>query len=134
MMAEIRDGVFAFVSGTVRRTFMTKSGEAFELEVKREGLEYPDRVTVWGCGGVGEGDRVTVKGYYSDRREKYHDQQGNEKIGFKRALNKPEIVAHEPAAASSGGSMGDWVAQPENAPQNGFGGVGFGAGFDENPF
>lgn len=112
-MAEIKDGIYAYVSGTVTRTFSTKNGEACEVEVKGPQDQYGDKVTVWGGDGkVAQGDRVTFKGWYRDRREKYTDGQGVERVAFKRSLNKPDLVAHEPAgggfdAPTGLGSSGD---------------------------
>jgi hypothetical protein len=89
----ISDGIYGFVSGTVGRMFETKNGPAFVVEVTREGSQYPDRVTVWGPAGAARtGDRVTVKGWISWRREAKDD-----KTFFNVSLNKPEVTEHEPA-------------------------------------
>lgn len=89
----ISDGVYGFVSGTVGRMFDTKNGSAFVIEVKREGAEWPDRVTVWSAPAEPRtGDRVTVKGWLSWKRT-----VRDEKTYFDVSVNKPELTEHEPA-------------------------------------
>lgn len=117
-MAEIKDGIYAYVSGTVGRVFQTKNGPAVEVHVMPKNGKFPDRVTVWGLGDqVAEGDRVTVNGWWSDRREVYQKQDGTEGVAFRRALNSPVLEARE------AGSGGGFAA----APVSGTGGGGFAA-------
>lgn len=94
-MAEIKDGIYGFVSGTAGRSFKTKNGRAFEMEVKDPKAQYGDKWTIWGDLPVNEGDRVTVKGWISIQRETY-EKDGEQKVAVKRAVNKPEVAAHEP--------------------------------------
>lgn len=94
MTSSIKDGIYAYVGGTVARIFDTKNGPAFNLEIQREGSQYPDRVTVWGAAdGLNVGDRVKVQGWLSWRREVKDDG----KTYFNVSLNKPEVTDHEPA-------------------------------------
>jgi hypothetical protein len=91
----ITDGIYGYVSGTVGRMFDTKNGTAFVIEVKREGSDFPDRVTVWGAADqVRTGDRAAVKGWISWRREVKDD-----KTYFNVSVNKPELTEHEPASS-----------------------------------
>lgn len=94
-MAAIKDGVYGFVSGTVGRSFQTKNGRAFELEVKEERQQYGDRWTIWGDLPVREGDRASIKGWLAISRETY-EKDGQTKVAIRRAINKPEVAAHEP--------------------------------------
>jgi hypothetical protein len=93
---EIKDGIYGYVSGTAGRSFTTKNGRAFEMEVKDPKAQYGDKWTIWGDLPANEGDRVTVKGWLSIIRETY-EKEGETKVGIKRAVNKPELAAHEPA-------------------------------------
>lgn len=95
-MAEISDGVFAQVSGTVGRTGQAKNGPYAVVEVLRDGNKFPDRVTVWGLDAV-SGDRVAVKGWLSWRRS-----ERDEKVFFDVSLNQPQIVSHEHVEAPAG--------------------------------
>ena len=45
---KLKEGMIAYIGGTVSRVFESKTGTAVTVEVKREGAKYPDRVTVWG--------------------------------------------------------------------------------------
>jgi hypothetical protein len=93
MTSSIKEGIYAYVGGTVARIFDTKNGPAFNLEIQREGSQYPDRVTVWGAAdGLNVGDRVKVQGWLSWRREVKDD-----KTYFNVSLNKPEVTDHEAA-------------------------------------
>ena len=90
-------------ASTAARIFDTKNGPAFNLEVGREGSQYPDRVTVWGAAdGLNVGDRVKVQGWLSWRREVKDD-----KTYFNVSLNKPEVTDHEPAAPAA-----EWAEEP----------------------
>lgn len=91
---QIKDGVYGYVSGTVGRSFMTKNGRAFELEVKNHKQQYPDKWTIWADLPVNEGDRASVKGWLSISKENY-DKDGETKTAIRRAVNKPELAAHE---------------------------------------
>lgn len=88
-MTEIKDGVFAQVSGTVGRTGQAKNGPYAVVEVLRDGNQFPDRVTVWGLDAA-TGDRVAVKGWLSWRKTEKDD-----KTYVDVSLNKPQIVTHE---------------------------------------
>lgn len=109
-MSEIKDGVFGQVSGRVGRSFQTKNGRAFELEVTSQGAQYPDKWTVWGDLPVNEGDRASVKGWLAIGRETY-EKDGETKVAVRRAINKPELVKHEPAVPVAAG----WDA-PDGTP------------------
>jgi len=106
---KIIDGVYGYVSGTVGRAFNTKNGRAFEMEVKDQKAQYGDRWTIWGDLQAGEGDRVTVKGWLSISRENY-EKDGETKVAVKRAVNKPQLAAHE---ASDGAPARQDAAQEE---------------------
>ena len=113
-MSDITDGVFGYVSGTVTRSFDTKNGKAFEVEVKAPNQQYGDKWTIWGDLAVPEGTRVTVKGWLSAKAETY-EKNGETKAACRRAVNKPVLEKHEPAqpaveepwATSGGDSYGD---------------------------
>jgi hypothetical protein len=96
---EIKDGVYGFVSGTVGRAFNHAKGRAFEMEVKDDRQQYGDKWTIWGDLNVSEGDRVSVKGWLSISRETY-EKDGQTKVAIKRAVNNPEIAAHEARAGA----------------------------------
>ena len=109
MTTSIKDGIYAYVGGTVARLFDTKNGPAFNLEVAREGSQYPDRVTVWGAAdGLNVGDRVKVHGWLSWRREVKDDG----KTYFNVSLNKPEVTDHEPAQPTES----QWAEEPPAEP------------------
>lgn len=93
-MSEIKDGIYGHVSGTVGRTGSYTKGSYAVLEVKREGSQYPDRVTVWGLDAA-EGDRVSVKGWLSWKKT---ERDG--KTYFDVSLNKPSVEKHEPLRAA----------------------------------
>lgn len=99
-MTEIKDGAYGFVSGTVGRSFTTKNGRAFELEVKDPKQQYPDKWTIWGDLVVAEGDRASIKGWLSISRETY-EKDGQTKVAIRRAVNKPELAAHEQGQRSA---------------------------------
>lgn len=105
MAGSIKEGIYAYVGGTVSRLFETKNGPAFNLEIQREGSQYPDRVTVWGAAdGLNIGDRVKVHGWLSWRREVKDDG----KTYFNVSLNKPEVTDHEPATPAET----QWADEP----------------------
>ena len=93
-MANIKDGVYGFVSGTAGRSFTTKNGRAFEVGVKDDRQQYADIWTIWGDLPVVEGERLTVKGWLSVTRDKY-EKDGETRVSIKRAVNNPELVTHE---------------------------------------
>lgn len=94
----IEDRVVATVEGTVGRRFSSKSGNAFELKVKREGLQYPDVVTVWNVRfDVEEGDRVKVSGKLSWRKA-----ERNGKTYVAVSLNAPKLLEREPGEPRGG--------------------------------
>lgn len=94
---KINDGVYGYVSGTVGREFNTKNGRAFELEVKDPKQQYGDKWTIWADLPVRESDRASVKGWLSISKDTY-EKDGETKTVIKRAVNKAELAAHEPAA------------------------------------
>jgi hypothetical protein len=116
---EIKDGVYGFVSGTVGRAFNYSKGRAFEMEVKDPKQQYGDKWTIWGDLPVSEGDRVSVKGWLSISRETY-EKDGETKVAIKRAVNNPEVAAHEaaqgaPARREAPQASADdpWAATPQ---------------------
>ena len=88
------------------KTFSTKNGSAFEIEVQGKG-QYPDRWTVWSSFDVAQGDRVSVKGHLSARLGSYEAQSGETKHKVDRSVNGAELVAHEPAGAAV---SDDWAS------------------------
>ena len=104
-LTDIKDGVYGYVSGTVGRVGAAKNGPYAVIEVKREGSQYPDRVTAWGLGGVNQGDRVSVKGWLSWRRD---ERDG--KTYFNVSLNQPKLEKRDqPAKSSEDWGSGDEV-------------------------
>ena len=99
----IKDGLYGYVGGTVARGFDTKNGPAAVVEVLAEGSKYPDRVTVWGAGAVGEGDRVKFKGWLRAKPREYTKQDGTTGHGVEVSLNGAELVEHERAGADAYG-------------------------------
>lgn len=97
MVEAIRDGVFGFVSGTVGRRFTTRNGDAFEVLVQSPKSQYPDKWTVWADLPVGEGDRVTVKGFLSATAETF-EKDGVTKAASRRSVNNAQLEAHESTA------------------------------------
>jgi hypothetical protein len=117
-MTEIKDGVYAAVSGTVGRVFHTKNGAAIEVHVQTERMRYPDRYTVWGLGDqVAQGDRVEVRGWLETSVEEYPKRDGSTGHGVKRTVNAPKLAAHVAQDAGGGapGDVGPWatVTVPE---------------------
>lgn len=107
-MSEIKDGIYGYVSGTVGRTGQYTKGSYAVVEAKRDGSQYPDRVTVWGL-EASEGDRVKVAGFLSWKKS---ERDG--KTYFDVSLNNPNVEKHERAqsaypAAADGSD--DW-SQP----------------------
>ena len=99
-MAEIKDGEYTYIGGTVKRVFQTKNGAAFELHFQKDRDKYPTRYTVWGLGDqVAEGDRVKVSGFPSQEIDEY-EKDGQTKRIVKRSLNSPKLEAHEPGNTS----------------------------------
>lgn len=95
-MSDIKDGVFAQVSGTVGRTAEGR----FTIEVKNERSQYPDYVTVWRLDAdVATGDRIAVKGWLSWKKT-----ERNGKVYVDVSLNAPQLVAHEKSQG------GEWDA------------------------
>lgn len=90
-VTDIKDGVFAQVSGTVGRT----ADGRFTIEVKNERAQYPDYVTVWAADfPVNTGDRIAVKGWLSWKKT-----ERNDKVYVDVSLNRPQLVTHEPGQA-----------------------------------
>ncbi|GAB2519678.1 hypothetical protein [Paramicrobacterium agarici] len=108
-MTEIKDGVYASVSGTVARTFETKNGAACEVHVQDERQKFPDRYTAWGLGDqVAEGDRVEVRGWLVTLPDTFTKRDGSEGHGVKRMVNAPKLAKHEPAQAQPEPSGDGW--------------------------
>lgn len=94
-MAEVKDGIYAQAAGTVSKRFSSRNGAALVLDVKPEGAKYADRVTVWGVDfEANPGDRISVKGWLSWRKETKDD-----KAYFNVSLNKPILVSREAVSA-----------------------------------
>jgi hypothetical protein len=87
-MAEIKDGVYAQVSGTVGRTAEGR----FSIDVKlQERNQYPDHVTVWNAEfPATTGDRIAVKGWLSWKKT---DRDGKTYVDV--SINSPKLVEHE---------------------------------------
>jgi hypothetical protein len=94
-LSEIKDGVYGSVAGTVGRVGQAKNGPYAVIEVARDGAKYPDRVTAWGLEAA-VGDRVSVKGWLSWRRE---EKDGKTYLNV--SLNQPKVDKHERAGGSS---------------------------------
>jgi len=116
-MAEIQDGAFGYISGTVGKVFETKNGQAFEIEVQGKG-QYPDRWTVWSALNVAQGDRVTVKGHLSARLGTYGARTGETKHKVDRAVNGAELVAHEPVPGDTFGHANGWATANAGFPSD----------------
>jgi hypothetical protein len=93
-VSEIKDGIYGAVSGTVARVGQAKNGPFGVIEVKREGSQYPDRVTCWGLEAM-VGDRISVKGWLSWRKE---ERDG--KVYLNVSLNQPKVDKHEQVGAA----------------------------------
>lgn len=87
------DSIKATVIGNVGRSGTAKNGPYAIIDVIRQGSQYPDRVAVWGL-DASVGDRVTVNGFLSWRRE---EKDG--KTYFNVSLNNPRVESHERAGA-----------------------------------
>ncbi len=87
-MAEIKDGVYAQVSGTVSRI----ADGRFTINVKlREDAQYPDYVTVWRADfPVQTGDRIAVKGWMSWKKT---ERDGKTYVDV--SINSPQLVAQQ---------------------------------------
>lgn len=91
-------GVEARVHGTVSRTFNTKNGSAFEMEVMtRRNAQWADKVTVWGAttkDGTAyepdQGDVLTVAGRLS-----WSKSERDGKTWLNVALNDAALVEVE---------------------------------------
>lgn len=90
-MAEIKDSVYASVSGTVGRV----NDGRFTIEVKlTETAKYPDYVTIWRADfPVTQGDRITVKGRLSWKKS---ERDGKTYVDV--SVNQPQLVAQESAS------------------------------------
>lgn len=97
MSTEIKDGVYAQVSGTVGRT----NEGRFTIEVKNERSQYPDYVTVWAADfPVSTGDRIAVKGWFSWKKT---ERDG--KTYVDTSVNKPQLVERQTASGASDDEM-----------------------------
>lgn len=104
-MSDIKDGVYASVSGTVSRVFTYSGGKTgVEIHVKGERSKYPDRYTAFDVSDeVAEGDRVEIRGWLSTQVEEFQKRDGSTGHGVKRAINAPRVAKWE----SGGGFGGD---------------------------
>lgn len=97
--AGIRDGIYAYASGTVGDQFETASGYGFRLGVMiHPQSKYPERITVWDAtddqgqpAQVAEGDRVTVRGWLSWSRSE--NPEGKAYTNY--ALRVARVEKHE---------------------------------------
>jgi hypothetical protein len=97
-LSEIKDGVYGYVSGTVGRV----ADGRFTVEVKREGRQYPDYVTVWSSDiFVQQGDRISVKGWLSWKKT-----ERNDKVYVDVSVNHPKVEKKESSRPSSSPSYG----------------------------
>ena len=85
------------VTGTVKRTFGYKGGTGVALEVQNPKSRYPDEFTIWSELDVAQGDRITVRGQYSDKIDSYQAPSGPKTI-IRRSLNDAILVARHDAA------------------------------------
>jgi len=112
-MTKFEDGMYAYISGTVSDVRHVKNGMMMTVETKREGAQYPDRVTVWGVTGMyGKGDRVKVKGWLSWQRREADDG----KTYFNVSINKPEITDVEKALTAEKVAHDIVTAELSDAP------------------
>lgn len=102
-MSEIKDGVYVNVAGTVGRVAEGR----FNIDVMlSEKNRYPDAVTVWSPSfPVGQGDRVSVDGWLSWRK-----QEKDGKTYVNVSLNQPKLKKHEPVAAPTAVAQDAWAA------------------------
>lgn len=99
MTEAIKDGVYGYVAGTVGRV----ADGRFTIEVKREGRQYPDYVTVWSKDiFVEQGDRLSVKGWVSWKKS-----ERNDKVYVDVSVNQPKVEKHESQRSSSQPSYTD---------------------------
>lgn len=91
-METFRDGIIAEVTGTVARVFAYAKGDASVIEFPVKGLEYPERVTVWGTKLV-HGSKVTVRGRFSVSK-KANPEDG--KVYVNLGLNDAVILNDTP--------------------------------------
>lgn len=97
--SDIKDGVYAYVSGTVNWADAGK----FTVEVLKEGNRYPDRITVWRPDfQVANGDRVTVKGWFSWRKSKKDERY------MDYSINNPELVTQQGSAPQMNPADDTW--------------------------
>lgn len=90
-MSEIKDGIFAYIGGTITDVQHSQSGLRAVVEVQSPKREYPDRVTVWGLPvAAAAGERIKVKGWLS-----WASREVDGKKYFNVSLNQPEVIAHE---------------------------------------
>lgn len=86
------------VTGTITRVFFYK--ETFmgaNLEVMREKSNYPDKYTIWEVKNriLSVGDRVKVRGVYSDRAKSYEKKDGSTGYNVERSINFPEFLKQD---------------------------------------
>lgn len=100
-MESFRDGIIAEVTGTVARVFTYAKGDASVIEYPVKGMEYPERVTVWGA-KLEQGAKVTVRGRFSVSKKK-NPEDG--KVYVNLALNDAIIL--------DAGSTDNWAPTHE---------------------
>lgn len=98
MMETFRDGIIAEVTGTVARVFTYAKGDASVIEYPIKGLEYPERVTVWGAKLV-QGAKVTARGRLAISKKVDPD---NGKTYVNLGLNDAVILNDTPTPTHDG--------------------------------
>lgn len=93
-MPEIKDGVYAQVSGIVGRTAEGR----FSIDVKlQERNQFADHVTVWKADfPVTTGDRIAVKGWLSWKKTTRDD-----KTYVDVSINSPQLVEQQTATSTT---------------------------------
>lgn len=100
--AGIKDGIYAYVSGTVGDFIDTPTGYGFRLGVLiHPQSKFPERITVWDAtdangqpAQLNEGDRVTARGWLSWSRSE--SPEGKAYTNY--ALRVARVEKFEPAA------------------------------------
>lgn len=112
MTNPIKDGTYAYVSGTVGRI----NDGRFTIEVLTGNNKYPDYVTVWRPEfPVQQGDRITVKGKLSWKKT-----ERNDKVYVDVSVNFPEIVAQEHASVAVAAGADPWGASNDYGTETPF--------------
>jgi hypothetical protein len=104
-METFRDGIIAEVTGTVAR-ILEYGGDkkASVVEFTLKGMEYPERVTVWGA-EYEQGAKVTVRGRFSVQK-KVNAESGKTYVNM--SLNDAVLL-------SNAGGSADWLPTHDEA-------------------